>query len=584
MPSPSSSSSRSRVMNSPVLTAKASSCEARPLLASSISFSTLTTSCGVPVTSSVSPAYTVSPSMRILVPSLTRAKISAPTLSRSRIPLDTISCGPEVRVPAGDAGLGVDDRGRLGGDERLGRDPVEVDVVDDRDVAVVEPTGQARGAAVEPGHPADAGQDVGATPQGCELHGSPCCHRIRVWPGYATRSPATASTIFAPGRWGLSRPAPGRSGGAAHRPGRAASASSSLACSRAVALSEPASMRASSATRSSPLTSRTSLAVTAVGPGRRRFVDHDVPVGEGRDLGQVGDDEDLALGGQPGQPAADLDRGPAADAGVDLVEDQRRRRGRSRPGTPRGRASPGRARRRTRRGPAAAPGPRGAAAAASRPRRRRRPRPRPRRRPRRGSASARRGPAGHRHLQRRVGHGQAGQFGRDRAGQRRPPRPERSADTAAASSAAACAASSRRARSAAIGLVGDVDLGQPRAGVLGPAQHAVHAGFGVVAVLAHQRAERGAAGLDAARAAPGRRPARRRRRRSRRPGRRPARRARPAGRSARRVRDRRRVAARPRARRSASSCETSTVSTAMSSPPPSSASWAVRAAWVRASA
>ena len=104
-------------------------------------------------------------------------------------------------------------------------------------------------------------------------------------------------------------------------PSAAASASSSAACSRAVAVSAPASIRASSATRSSPVTIRTSLAVTA--RRRRRLVDDDVPVGERGDLGQVGDDQHLPVARQPGQPATDLDRRPAADAGVDLVEDQR---------------------------------------------------------------------------------------------------------------------------------------------------------------------------------------------------------------------------------------------------------------------
>ena len=53
---------------------------------------------------------------------------------------------------------------------------------------------------------------------------------------------------------------------------------------------------------------------------------HDVPVGERRDLGQVGDHEHLGGAGQRGEPAADLDRGLAADPGVDLVEDERRHR------------------------------------------------------------------------------------------------------------------------------------------------------------------------------------------------------------------------------------------------------------------
>ena len=63
-------------------------------------------------------------------------------------------------------------------------------------------------------------------------------------------------------------------------------------------------------------------------PARRDLpvvgLDHDVvPVGEGRDLREVGDDDDLAVPGELGEPAPDLHRDPAADAGVDLVEDER---------------------------------------------------------------------------------------------------------------------------------------------------------------------------------------------------------------------------------------------------------------------
>ena len=68
----------------------------------------------------------------------------------------------EVRVTPGDARLRVDDGGDLGRHERLGRDPVEVDMVDHRDVAGVEPPHESLGSAVQPRHPADAGQGVGA--------------------------------------------------------------------------------------------------------------------------------------------------------------------------------------------------------------------------------------------------------------------------------------------------------------------------------------------------------------------------------------------------------------------------------------
>ena len=49
-------------------------------------------------------------------------------------------------------------------------------------------------------------------------------------------------------------------------------------------------------------------------------------VGERRDLRQVGDHDHLGQPGQPGQAPADLHRRPAADAGVDLIEHERRHR------------------------------------------------------------------------------------------------------------------------------------------------------------------------------------------------------------------------------------------------------------------
>ena len=52
----------------------------------------------------------------------------------------------------------------------------------------------------------------------------------------------------------------------------------------------------------------------------------EVAVGERRHLRQVGHDHDLRGAGQPGQPPPDLDRGLAADAGVDLVEELGRHR------------------------------------------------------------------------------------------------------------------------------------------------------------------------------------------------------------------------------------------------------------------
>ena len=86
-PTPSSSSSRSRLMYSAVLTAKASSWVDSPAFASAICSATVSDRLrACPCATAVSPRKTVSPSTRTLVPSLTAAKISLPTLSSSGMP------------------------------------------------------------------------------------------------------------------------------------------------------------------------------------------------------------------------------------------------------------------------------------------------------------------------------------------------------------------------------------------------------------------------------------------------------------------------------------------------------------------
>ena len=97
---------------------------------------------------------------------------------------------------------------------------------------------------------------------------------------------------------------------------------------------------------------------------------HDVPVGERGDLGQVGDHEHLGRSASRASRSTDLDRGLAADAGVDLVEHERRHRDACRPGPPRAPASPGTAHHRMRPCAAGAGAP-GLAASRTRPRRRR---------------------------------------------------------------------------------------------------------------------------------------------------------------------------------------------------------------------
>jgi hypothetical protein len=50
---------------------------------------------------------------------------------------------------------------------------------------------------------------------------------------------------------------------------------------------------------------------------------HVVPIRESGNLRQVGDHDDLSVARQARQPSTDLHRHPAADPGVNLVEDQR---------------------------------------------------------------------------------------------------------------------------------------------------------------------------------------------------------------------------------------------------------------------
>ena len=70
--------------------------------------------------------------------------------------------GAEVRVAAGDQRRGVDDRDDAGVDQRLGGAAVEVEVVEDGDVAGAQPRQQGRDPSVDPGGPGDAGQGSGA--------------------------------------------------------------------------------------------------------------------------------------------------------------------------------------------------------------------------------------------------------------------------------------------------------------------------------------------------------------------------------------------------------------------------------------
>ena len=64
--------------------------------------------------------------------------------------------GPEVRVAARDRRRRVDDGGDVGLDQRVGGDPVEVERVDDDDVAGADPPQQPVDVAVDPGGAGDA--------------------------------------------------------------------------------------------------------------------------------------------------------------------------------------------------------------------------------------------------------------------------------------------------------------------------------------------------------------------------------------------------------------------------------------------
>ena len=63
--------------------------------------------------------------------------------------------GPEIRVAAGDGRLRVEYGGHTDRDQRVGRDTVDVHVVDDRDVTGAQATDQALGTPVKPYGAAD---------------------------------------------------------------------------------------------------------------------------------------------------------------------------------------------------------------------------------------------------------------------------------------------------------------------------------------------------------------------------------------------------------------------------------------------
>ena len=86
-------------------------------------------------------------------------------------------------------GRGVDDGGDLAADERVGAHAVDVDVVDDGDVAGAQSLGQVLRAAVQPGGAGDSGPRLlgPAAPKGADAH-DPHGFTRRWTPGPPTRN------------------------------------------------------------------------------------------------------------------------------------------------------------------------------------------------------------------------------------------------------------------------------------------------------------------------------------------------------------------------------------------------------------
>ena len=193
------------------------------------------------------------------------------------MPAAATSSGPDVRVAAGDRRRGVDHRADAGLDERLGRDPVEVGVVDDRDLAGREPLDEVLGPAVDPGHGRTTASTSRLDAPGHQRPRAPAARRRSSSLGVA-RGPLALSGVSRQHPRQLDDPVLG-----AERRGAGAWCGSALAA----------------------------LASTATWC-----------VGERRHLGQVGDDSTWWSPRQGGQRPADGQRRLAADAGVDLVEHQ----------------------------------------------------------------------------------------------------------------------------------------------------------------------------------------------------------------------------------------------------------------------
>ena len=215
---------------------------------------------------------------------------------------------PGVRVAAVRGRRRVEHGPHAGRDQLLGRDPVDVEVVDDGDVAGREPLDQVLGAAAEPGDALD-----------------------RPRPG--PRRSAVRAAQGSDGDWRWPRSEVNRSG--KRRKARVAQASGGR--EQLAGVAGRRLVGAAAAEHAADLLDDP-LAVEALAPSpsprspstsfsRRKWV-----AGQRGDLRQVGDADHLAALAERAQPLADDAGGVAADPGVDLVEDQGRRR---RPPAPR---------------------------------------------------------------------------------------------------------------------------------------------------------------------------------------------------------------------------------------------------------
>ena len=90
-------------------------------------------------------------SRRILEPSLIFLKMSGAGLVDQGDTVGHQHLGPQVGIAARDRRRCVDDGGDVGVDERVGGDPVQVQHVEDHDVAGADPPQQSVDVAVHPG-------------------------------------------------------------------------------------------------------------------------------------------------------------------------------------------------------------------------------------------------------------------------------------------------------------------------------------------------------------------------------------------------------------------------------------------------